>query len=240
MNDAMRQPHANLDIKSRLAKARKIEELLSRHCQIEGSRVLEIGTGSGVIAAHLASRVGAAGEVVAVDVVDQLQIRKGFRFVKVVDTYLPFEYESFDIVISNHVLEHVGDRNNQLHHLTEIRRVLRGAGWGYVAVPNRWAIIEPHFKLPMLSWIPPMWRSSYMRLTGKGAIYDCNPPSYGSLAALLNAANLSYFDNTVAAARIMKRIENPGILSHLLLGIPAPIFLLLRPIIPTLIFLVRR
>jgi len=87
--------------------------------------VLEVGTGSEVIANYLSQRVGPAGEVVAVDVLDQREILDGFRFVPVNDTELPSEAASFDVVISNHVMEHVGDRHAQLHHLQEIRRVLK-------------------------------------------------------------------------------------------------------------------
>ena len=239
-HDGTRQTHACLDIESRLAKATKIEEILNNQCQLRGARALEIGTGSGVIAAHMASAIGEQGEMIAVDVVDQRQIREGFQFFKVADSSLPFEQESFDIVISNHVLEHVGSREDQLHHLSEIRRVLKKDGWGYLAVPNRWTLIEPHFKLTMLSWLPRPWRSTYIRWARRGGSYDCEPPTYAGLTGLLDAAGLGYVDRTVEAMRVMKRVESHGMLRSMLLGTPEPILRMLRPIIPTIIFLVRR
>ena len=61
---------------------------------------------------------------------------------------------SFDVVVSNHVVEHVGDREAQRTHLAELRRVLAADGLGYLATPTRWALVEPHFTVPLLSWPP--------------------------------------------------------------------------------------
>src|SRR5262249_15205921 len=45
---------------------------------------------------------------------------------------LPFGDREFDLVICNHVLEHV---NNDVGAMTEIRRVLKPDGWAVVQVP---------------------------------------------------------------------------------------------------------
>ena len=66
------------------------------------------------------------------------------------------------------MIEHVGDESAQLHHLAELRRVLSKAGIGYLAVPNRWMVVEPHYRIAFLSWLPRGWRSPYLRLLGKG------------------------------------------------------------------------
>ena len=116
----------------------------------------------------------------------------GFRFFQVNDTELPFEDKSFDAVLSNYIMEHVGNRKAQLHHLRESRRVVKESGWGYLSVPNRWRLIEPHFKLPLLSWIPQSLRSSYVRLISRGKVYDGFPPSHYELISLFREAKLSY------------------------------------------------
>jgi SAM-dependent methyltransferase len=47
-------------------------------------------------------------------------------------TSLPYPDADFDVVIANHVLEHVADESRAL---AEIRRVLRPGGWAMLAVP---------------------------------------------------------------------------------------------------------
>lgn len=47
---------------------------------------------------------------------------------------LPFENESFDVVICNHVLEHIVDDRKAM---SELYRVMRHGGWGILQVPMK-------------------------------------------------------------------------------------------------------
>jgi SAM-dependent methyltransferase len=67
------------------------------------------------------------------------------------DERLPFPDGTFDVVISNHVVEHVADPDR---HLSEIRRVLKASGVCYLATPNRWWLFEVHSRLAFLHWLP--------------------------------------------------------------------------------------
>jgi SAM-dependent methyltransferase len=217
-SDQKRQPHASLDASSRTKKAKKIEHLLSTACNLSGARILEVGTGSGLIAEHFATLAGPEGRVHAVDLVDQRQTRTGFAFALVQDTTLPYDDDSFDICISNHVLEHVGDMSAQGHHLREIKRVLRPHGWLYLAVPNRWTLIEPHFRLPFLSWLPHSIADIYVRLSGRGSRYDCDPPSHGEIETILSAEGFITREVSFEGIRIMAELElQPGIRQRLLM-----------------------
>ncbi|MCP5414852.1 MAG: methyltransferase domain-containing protein [Chromatiaceae bacterium] len=212
-----RQPHASLDQNSRIKKAAKIERLLSKVCCVPGSRVLEVGTGSGIIAGHFSTVVGEQGSVHAVDVVDQRQIRTGFNFQLVANTSLPFDDDEFDICISNHVIEHVGDRWDQEQHLNELRRILKPEGWLYLAVPNRWTLVEPHFRLPFLSWLPRRLRDPYVKFAGRGTRYDCDPPSHSELESLFAQTHFSHKEVTLDGIKVVAEFEfEPGLRQQLL------------------------
>jgi SAM-dependent methyltransferase len=234
-----RRPHAILDVESRLLKARKIARLVERVCPLESARVLDIGAGSGHIASALGQLAGPTGSVWAVDVNDQRRTTDGYDFKHVDGTELPFPPDSFDIVLSNHVIEHVGDRGDQLDHLREIHRVLDRSGVCYLAVPNRWVLLEPHFRLPFLSWIPRPLRDPYVRAARRGSGYDCNLPTRGQAERLFAEAGFEHEEVTIAAMRALREIEAPSLPLRLLCAAPEPALRALLPINPTMIFLLR-
>jgi SAM-dependent methyltransferase len=235
-----RQPHAILDFESRLLKARKIARLIGTARSLKGAHILDIGTGAGYIAGALAAEAGPEGGVWAVDVRDQRRIMHGFSFTQVDDTDLPFEDGFFDVVLSNHVIEHVGERDDQLSHLSEIHRVLKPGGLAYLAVPNRWVLVEPHFRLPLLSWLPEPWRDPYVRAAGRGDYYDCNLPTRTDICALFEEADFVSSELTIEAMRVLREVESPGPFLRLLFSAPEPLLRLLLPINPTMIFLLRK
>lgn len=237
----MRRPHAVLDLSSRRLKARKIESLLNLGERPRPVRLLEIGTGCGGIAHYFASHPEIPCRVCAVDVVDQLQVREGFDFVLVQDTQLPFAEESFDVVISNHVLEHVGPLSAQRRHLTEIRRVMHRRGVGYLALPSRWMVMEPHYRLPFLSWLPEGLRHFYVRLCRRGDHYDCRPLAPGVVERLIREAGLRPIGLGTAAFRETIRLEgHAGFLSRLIAGCSDRMVSRLERLMPTLIYRLER
>jgi len=154
---------------------------------------------------------------------------------------LPFEPDRFDVVISNHVIEHVGDAAAQLRHLQEIRRVLKPEGVAYLAVPNRWMLTEPHYRLKFLSWLPHSWRSPYLRWRGKGDFYDCEPLQLHELEAMLAQSGMTYRNLCIEGWRETFEIERPRHWStRLLRRFPDALLRPLRPIIPTLMYRLER
>lgn len=236
-----RQPHAILDRDSRVLKARKIIALVGADRFGHARRILEIGCGSGVIASTLARLGGEALEVHAADIVDNRVERDGFRFRQVEGTTLPYADASFDLVVSNHVIEHVGPPEAQAHHLREIRRILVPGGLAYLAVPNRWRLVEPHFRLPLLSWLPQGLADRYVRAAGRGSHYDCLPLGHRTAMAAFRAAGFDARDVTVAALRQTLEIEHSGNAIGVGLARRLPDWLagLAMPIMPTYVFLLR-
>jgi SAM-dependent methyltransferase len=230
-----------LDLTSRQPKARKIERLLELEERPGRLRVLEVGAGGGGISHYFATHPDGRFDVDAVDVHDSRQSRGSYRFNLVDGTSLPFQDGVFDVVISNHVIEHVGDRDSQLHHLTEIRRVMAPSGTGYLAVPNRWMLIEPHYRLMFLSWWPRRWRSGWLRLWGKGRHYDCEPLALKQLDTLLGEARLSCHHIEVEAVHVMLEMADVSTVAKVVLGVvPGWLLAAARPLIPTLICRIER
>ncbi|WP_114241715.1 bifunctional 2-polyprenyl-6-hydroxyphenol methylase/3-demethylubiquinol 3-O-methyltransferase UbiG [Dyella sp. C9] len=237
-----RKPHADIsNMPLRTLKARKIELLLGLDHSPAGGSLLEVGTGSGGIAHYFACQVPGQWRVSAVDVIDNRQLTEGYEFRLIDGCALPYADRSFDVVISNHVIEHVGDEASQLIHLRELKRVLKPGGQGYLAVPNRWMVMEPHFRVPLLSWLPRSWRSPYLRLAGKGEHYDCEPLTMGRAERLIEAAGLHYANVGLAALRATVSIERPaGPVIRWLAGMPDGLLKPGLPIMPTLIYRVWR
>jgi ubiquinone/menaquinone biosynthesis C-methylase UbiE len=226
-----------LDLPSRRLKGLKIEHLLDLHARPQPIRMLEVGTGSGGIAHYFGTNPELHCEVDAVDVHDNRLVSEGYRFMLVSDTSLPFPDQSFDVVLTNHVIEHVGDAAAQLSHLKELRRVLKPDGVGYLAVPNRWMLVEPHYRLAFLSWWPHAWRTPYLRLMRKGTHYDCEPMQMRELERMLSQAGFSFRNLCIEATRATFEIERPRSLAARVLNrIPDAVLRPLRRIIPTLIY----
>ncbi|KGQ18855.1 Type 11 methyltransferase [Lysobacter dokdonensis DS-58] len=237
MTTTVRQPHIAPDLASRRPKAEKILRLLALSPRDTPWRVLEVGTGSGGIAHFLGTHPTIRCDVTSVDVVDLRMVKDGYTWQRVEGTALPFGDDAFDVVITNHVIEHVGEHADQLHHLHECRRVLAPDGRGYLAVPNRWGVMEPHFKLPFLSWLPHAWRSPYVRAMKKGEAYDCELLTQPGIEGLFAEAGLQARNVGVEALRAMLAIEGTrGIVRKCVAAVPDGVWRALSPLIPTLIY----
>ena len=183
--------------RERPAKARVISAAFGREIEA-AERVADLGSGTGLIAAALEERHGTP--VYGFDPQASFSLRKE-RTVAGDALQLPLPEASFDAVLCNHLYEHVPDRPRLFR---EIRRVLRPGGAVYVAAGNRWAVMEPHYRLPFLSWLPRAAADRYLRLSGRGTAYrGIRFASYGTLVGWMEEAGLSVEDRTEATVAEM-------------------------------------
>lgn len=88
----------------------------------------------------------------------------GVRFISADGKALPFRDQSFDVVHSSAVIEHVGSRNEQALFIAELYRVARRLVC--LTTPNRWFPVEVHTGLPLLHWLPPAWFRATLGMIG--------------------------------------------------------------------------
>lgn len=116
----------------------------------EKSRVLDFGAGRGYWAVdpmpEMSRRLrmlrGRVAEVVGTDVDPAVLTNPALDSAQVValGDPLPFEHSSFDLVIADHVLEHV-NRDDAQDVADDVMRVLRPGGWFAARTPNKWGMI---------------------------------------------------------------------------------------------------
>lgn len=75
---------------------------------------------------------------------------------------LPFENNSFDIIVSTSVLEHA---QNKEECFREIHRLLRPGGWAMHLYPGKWYLpFEPHIYIPLVNYFWPRCSKWYLGL----------------------------------------------------------------------------
>ena len=191
-----------LNAESRRRTARKMLAVLADFIKrpLDQLDCLDIGCSGGHITHELGRRfkstVGIDTDAPALDIARAYAKTPGLSFEQGSATAMPFDNESFDVVICNHVYEHI---NNQRAMFDEIRRVLRPGGVCYLGAGNRFAPIEPHYRLPMLSWPPKPVSNVYMKLARKRGPYGENHLSYWSLRRLLDGFEIVDYTARVLA-----------------------------------------
>ena len=101
------------------------------------SEALEIGSGAGALLHTLQERgCRVQGVELNQELIDEAHTWfDGLAIQKVEGTNLPFTSDSFDVVMSFDVFEHIPDSDA---HLREVRRVLRTGGAYLIQTPNKW------------------------------------------------------------------------------------------------------
>lgn len=70
----------------------------------------------------------------------------------------------YDFAIMTDVIEHVQDPEKTL---ISVNRLLKKDGKTYITVPTRFHLIDPHYKMPFICFIPNSWADKLLKLFGK-------------------------------------------------------------------------
>ena len=128
-------------------------------------------------------------DITIVNIEENRDLNKQFKYISADARKLPFADNSFDIVFSNSVIEHIegGDGVTFDEQQKMADEILRVGKHCYVQTPNYWFPIEPHFLFPVFQYLP---------ITIK--------------TFLLRNFNLGWYkkaDNNIQATRIAKSIR---------------------------------
>jgi Methyltransferase domain len=140
----------SLASKLRAKRFRRFAELLSG--AREPIRILDIGGTPGFWAMHRADLPAKVDITLLNQDFEERPAMDGVRYVvgdaRNLDQFADYE---FDMCFSNSVIEHVGDRDDQMRMALEVRRVARGY---FVQTPNKYFPMEPHFLVPGWQFAP--------------------------------------------------------------------------------------
>lgn len=197
--------HAVYNASGRRKKAMKTISVLEDHLGgLRDKNALDIGCAAGLSSKWYAQAVNT---LVAIDIdtpavsyAKQHNDQSNLTFAVMDSQRIGCRDESFDIVICNHIYEHVP--NSKLL-LSEIHRVLRPGGVCFFGAGNRLSFMEPHYQLPLLSVIPKFMAHWYLRLAGRGSHYYETHLTYWGLRNLVSSFEL--IDYTESVVRHPKR-----------------------------------
>jgi 2-polyprenyl-3-methyl-5-hydroxy-6-metoxy-1,4-benzoquinol methylase len=188
-----------LNAEERAQKALKVISVLKDYAgNLSHLRVLEIGCSAGFQSKIFAQYVE---QLTALDV-DEKALDTAVRENKAhniefllrdgMQTGLPDS--SFDVVICSHVYEHVPDSTKLMQ---EIQRVLVPGGICYFAAGNRLALMEPHYRLPLLGVIPKPVAHWYLKVLGRGTHYYENHLTLIGLRRLVKGFTLTDYTRRI-------------------------------------------
>jgi ubiquinone/menaquinone biosynthesis C-methylase UbiE len=157
------------------ATSRKVEALyltpdvVAQRCQVlkalelkQGERVLDIGSGPGLLAYDIAASVGSEGRVCGIDISEDMLTMSRRRcgnqswaeFQRADATKLPYPADSFDAAVSTQVYEYVADVPTAL---AELHRVIRPRGRAVVVDTDYGSLVihtqnEARMELVLSAW----------------------------------------------------------------------------------------
>jgi ubiquinone/menaquinone biosynthesis C-methylase UbiE len=144
----------------------RLNRLAREGIDIRKGRVMDLGAGLGTFSKEAVSR---GANLVAIEPGPGLReiVRERIRragsgvTIAAVGERLPFQDNTFDLVISIQVLEHVKDPDAVLR---EAYRVLKPGGWLYLTAENYLSFREAHYGIAWLPLLPKPVGALYLRL----------------------------------------------------------------------------
>ncbi|MDT0213554.1 methyltransferase domain-containing protein [Rothia sp. ARF10] len=236
-----------LDEKARRQKAAKLIAVIAHGLgrsahdpggALAGLTAVDVGCSAGFIADELAL---AGARTTGVDIDEPGLAKARERFGSRVDFRLargedlPFENGSVDVVVLNHIYEHVVDPDAVV---ADIHRVLAPGGVLYLGIGHRWQVLEPHHRLPFLSWLPQRAADRYMRIAGKGEHYYERYATPAGLRRMFSAFDV--WDYTLPVLADPAAFSGGDVIPEWVGRLPERALAATLPLVPTYVWLAFR
>lgn len=183
------------------SKANKVRFILKQIEKIQlGNEIcLDLGCSNGTFTSFLApefkSILGLDYDKVGLKTIPTAT-REKILFINGDAMTLPFNENSFGVIICAQVYEHVPFDTKLF---SELARVLKPGGIVFFSGPNKLFPIEPHYFLPFLHWLPEKLADAYLKGVNKGNHYYERSRTFWSLKAALNEFDILDFSIPVLA-----------------------------------------
>jgi ubiquinone/menaquinone biosynthesis C-methylase UbiE len=226
-----------LDENHRRKKARKISTVLLHflgRTDFKDLVVVDVGCSAGYIADSIADQ---GGQVFGIDIDVPGLAKAHARFGEQVGflcadgEQLPFPDGSVDVVVFNHIYEHVVD---PVAVLRDITRVLAPGGAVYLGLGNRLGIMEPHYRLPFLSYLTPPLADRYVRAFKRADSYYERFRTRPGLRKLVHG--LHVWDYSLSILVEPDRFAAEDMVPPKLRKVPAAVWKAGMPLLPTYIW----
>jgi ubiquinone/menaquinone biosynthesis C-methylase UbiE len=199
---------------SRRSRRKKFDLLNKLFCPRPEDRVLDVGASGEVFLQYSLEDVYPFPERMVAGGYSEREIlaaRRHYpqpRYALFDGCSLPFPDQSFDLVFSNAVIEHILGEGRQERFAREIMRV--GRSW-FVTTPNYWYPFETHHHLPFFQFLPRNIQRRYNQLFGthipKGTVQDLGLLSARQLRRLFPTGRIAkvrvtFWPETLVAYRL--------------------------------------
>jgi SAM-dependent methyltransferase len=190
-------------------------QMMTAYADFRGAKVLEAGCGLGMYASQIRRRY--AAQVDAFDIEAARAHKASLEVPRVLvaaGEALPYPANTFDVVYSNEVIEHVQDDRQMMRELV---RVTRMGGRVLIFCPNRGYPFETHGhywrgvyhfgNTPLINYLPRAWRdrlAPHVRVYSRRslrALYDGLP-----VRVVHHGQIFGGYDNIVARAPLVGRL----------------------------------